>query len=189
MEYASYILITLGILLVCYLLMRPPAMPLKRQSREVAVQNKAQAPDPELEVQKARLLFQRELRRTPTPWGWPGHHGTASNESRRPLDSQEVHGVSESLHNLVGRLFSEKHTVDNREYLLRKDASLRSLVEDRYGRASTLKEQPNRRARAANDADMRGSNGKAGNLKGDNRKQAVVNVKRQPKELRTPWGW
>ena len=188
-EYAGYILITMGILAVCYLLMQPPAMPMKKQSRAVVAQKSATAPDPVLEAQKAKLLFQRELQRVPTPWGWPGHHVQASNGSRRPLNAEEVHGVSESLHHFVERLFSEKHTIDDREYLLRKDANLRSLVEDRYGRASTLKEQPNRKAKAANDVGPGGSQDQAGKLLSGNQKMVRASVKRQPKELRTPWGW
>ena len=143
MEYVSYILITMVTLVVCFLLMRPPAMPFKKESRATLAQKPAAA-DPALEAEKAKQIFQRKLQRVPTPWGWPGHNDSVANRGQWPLNAEEVHGVSESLHQFLERLFSEKHTVDDREYLLRRNANLRSLVEDRYGRASTLKKQPGR---------------------------------------------
>jgi hypothetical protein len=188
MEYVSYILITMGILVVCFLLMRPPAMPLKKESRATVAQKPAAA-DPAREAEKAKRIFQYNLQRIPTPWGWPGHDDSVTNRGQRPLNAEEVHGVSESLHHFVGRIFSEKHTVDDREYLLRRNANLRLLVEDRYGRASTLKKQPGRQAKAPRHAGTSNLHDQMDNVNDENLNKIVSRIKKQPKELRTPWGW
>ncbi len=124
MEYVSYILVTLGILLACLALMRLPEQPmpkknsLARASRPTKEAGFIGGKDTDT-AQETRLVLQRELMHVPTPWGWPGHHRPASLRSQASLDAQEVRGVSESVNQFVERLFSEKHTVDSQEYLLR----------------------------------------------------------------------
>ena len=49
------------------------------------------------------------------------------------LKTNGVNGGQDSLHRFVDLMMSEKQTVENREYLLKKDASMRALLEDRFG--------------------------------------------------------
>jgi len=213
MEYFNYILITLGILMACLLLMRLPAVPEKRERTVVHVdlaekKNVQKENKDGLDIaSRARLTLQREELHVPTPWGWPGHRGTGSVRKPTIPNSQEVHGVSESLYYFVDRLFSEKHTVDNREYLLRKDESLRSLVEDRYGRTSSTKEIPYRKVKSPllrdpsepHDQMDNFPSGKGDQIAAQIPRQAEISrvVKRKTplkktgglQDVRTPWGW
>ena len=215
MEYISYILIILAILLSCFLMVRVPEQPRRRRNKakELArpghVNKKSARVDavknkPEPPVQS----LQRQSLEVPTPWGWPGHHGPDLASKVTPLNAQEVHGVSESLHHFVDRLFQEKHTVEDHEYQLRKNASLRALVEDRYGKASALQDVPNPRAGGArtkglvgSDAQLRtvsggGQNGEASSGETYSnlgapvlRHSAALKKSRELKHVRRPWGW
>jgi len=215
MEYISYLLITLGILLACLFLMRLPAQPeqlqknggrIKRQGKGAAVQGGKLSKE---EIQHNKKVLQRELQHVPTPWGWPGHQDLGSfKNSHVPVNSQEVRGLSESIHHFVDRLFSKKRTVDNSEYLLRRDASLRAMVEDRYGRASAMKEIPYRKVKPprlrdpSEPPDQMDSfpSGKVDQIAAKIPKQAEtanilkgpVSLKKavgQSKEVPIPWGW
>ena len=215
MEYISYLLITLAILIACLILMRLPAQSeklqksaarAKRRGKGAEVQGSELSKD---EIQHHKKVLQRDLQQVPTPWGWPGHQDLGSfKKSNGPLNSQEVHGVSESIHQFVGRLFSEKRTVDNSEYLLRRDASLRAMVEDRYGRASTMKEIPFQKVKPPRLRDPSAPpdqmdsfpSGKVDQIAAKIPKLAeTAKVLKEPvpfrkvaggsKEVRTPWGW
>ena len=112
-----------------------------------------------------------------TPWGWPGsatkplrrQYGAAGNDAhRRPASSM----MSRWIEGLV----AEKQTVDNQEYRLRKDASLRTMLEDRYGQAGD--------AQAAGVAEFSPGSGLD---KGDPGASAI-NLSRI-KNLKSPKGW
>ena len=130
MEYVTYILIIAGILVLCLILFRDPEQSLARE-----VKPKAAKP-----LSEAHALSSETLS-VPIPWGWPGHYHHAPEKTRARPNAQEVHNVSETLHRFVDRLVSEKQTIESREYLSKKDASLRALLEDRYGRATAMKEK------------------------------------------------
>lgn len=207
MEYISYILIIIAILLVCFLLMRPPAIPLQKKSLKGQGQKPDKSTDQETNLHVAKRILRRELQRVPTPWGWPGHDESASSRNSLPPNAEAVHGVSESLHHFVERLFNEKHTKDSAEYLLRKDASLRALVEDRYGRASRMKEMPYRQVKAPLLRDPGAPHDQMDNFPGGKLDKIVSGIPKQPgnagvvkktapkkkvaglDDLRTPWGW
>jgi len=213
MEYISYILVTLGILIACWLLVRLPAEPVQQQNRLSRVSLTAKETDRATNGKStddgwhSRLVLQRELLHVPTPWGWPGHQGSTSSRSQMPLNAQEVHGVSESITRFVDHLFSEKVTVDSREYLLRKDANLRTLLEDRYGRASTMKEIPYRKVTPPRLRDPSAPHDQMDNFPSGKGDQIAARIPRQPQfsrvvrqqtplkktaglhEVRTPWGW
>jgi len=204
MEYVSYSLIILLIGLVCYSVMRPPAPSEEQQQRS----GKRKKADERAEALRVKRVLQREMMRVPVPWGWPGHHHEDPSRKPTPANFEEVHGVSESLHQFVDRLFSEKHTVDSADYLLRKDASLRALLEDRYGRASTMKAVAYRKVKPPllrdpsepHDQMDNFPSGKVDRIMAGISKQgqsavALKNTKSkrntptQLKELKTPWGW
>jgi hypothetical protein len=151
--------------------------------------------------------MQRELGHIPIPWGWPGHQGSASLRGQSSLDAQQADGVPQSISQFVDRLFSEKLTVDSREYLLRKDASLRVMVEDRYGRASTMKEIPYRQVKPPRLRDPSAPHDQMDNFPSGKVDQIAARIPRQPQSsrfvgqqdamkktadlhmVRTPWGW
>ena len=204
MEYLTYILITLGILVVCLVFMRPRAMPLQGASKGPSKQKGELAATERTDPGQVRAALHRSMKNVPTPWGWPGHHPARATSLP---NAEEVHGVSESIHSFVERLFTEKRTVDSKEYLLRKNASLRTQVEDRYGRSSTMKELPYQPVNAPRLRDPSAPHDQMDNFPSGKLDKIVKNIPRQPKvggvgngaassmpkttpkELRTPWGW
>ncbi len=205
MEYISYVLITLAIVVTCYLIMRPDASPesLKNARSKIEDEEKRLA-----DIANAKRVLSRELKNVPTPWGWPGHSETsATNGSLKP-GVQEVRGVSESLYHFVDRLFSEKRTVDSEQYLLRRDASIRALFEDRYGRASSMAEMTYRKVKPPLLRDPNRPHDQMDNFPSGKVDNIVARISSQPvtatrvkqqvilkkavgdlKEMRTPWGW
>jgi hypothetical protein len=161
MEYLTYILIICGIMGLCFLLFRNGAqasMDSGFKKRRMTGQIGGVASESPT-VQKPSIALAVNI---PTPWGWPGN-----DPMTHPHDE---HGVSESLHRFVDHLLSEKKTIKNREYLLKREENLRLLVEDRFGVS---------RPRA--DQDGAGSKSDAGSPIRFNRKTL--------REIRTPWGW
>jgi len=185
-------------------LMRPRVIPLQRTSKGSSNHKGEATARERTDPEQVRAALHRSMKNVPTPWGWPGHHPSRSSNT---LNAEEVHGVSESIHHFVERLFTEKRTVDSNEYLLRKNASLRTLVEDRYGRASTMKEQPYQPVKAPHLRDPSAPHDQMENFPNGKLDKIVKNIPRQPKvggtgnnapssmpkttpkELRTPWGW
>jgi hypothetical protein len=86
-------------------------------------------------------VISRELKRTRTPWGWPQQDGRLKGHQR---DGE----FTESLRRFADRLIDSKKTKEDRVYLAKRDASLRALLEDRYGRASRMRELKYREVKA-----------------------------------------
>jgi hypothetical protein len=92
----------------------------------------------------------RDLSKVPTPWGWPQQQKHDLNGGEPATAMSHSHSVSESLHHWADMLIREKHTVDDEDYRLKKEVSMRTLMEDRYGRASVkARKKPVRLPRAA----------------------------------------
>ena len=165
MEYITYILIIFGLMAVCFLLLAEKARvhKLKKPTSEIPAPVDASGED---------IALNREMLNVPIPWGWPGHDDHVTANSHASLSAQEVHGVSESLYRFADRLLSEKQTIESREYLLKKDVSLRALLEDRYGRAYRAPGNNNQAAKTP--------------LLHDPGKPLVMEPLR---EVKTPWGW
>ena len=165
MEYITYILIIFGLMAVCFLLLAEKARvhKLKKPTSKITTPVEASGED---------IALNREVLNVPIPWGWPGHDDQFTANSHASLSAQEVHGVSESLYRFADRLISEKQTIESREYLLKKDASLRALLEDRYGRAYRAPQDINRNVPAP--------------FLHDPGKPLVMEPLR---EVKTPWGW
>lgn len=208
MEYISYALITLVIVAACYLLMRPHASPEDLRNAQSKSAKLEEEETRRLEILNAKRVLQREISKVPTPWGWPGHHGPAASDAQLRSEIQEVRGVSESLYHFVDRLFSEKRTVDSEEYLLRRDASIRAMFEDRYGRASSMKEMAYRKVKSPLLRDPRSPHDQMDNFPSGKVDKIVAGISKQPatvtrlksqvafkkavgdlKGMRTPWGW
>jgi len=180
MEYVTYILIILGIMALCLYLLRDSGRilviakepSLSEKIRAHSIEKKATKNTTDTETSRVSPTLNGEALSVPTPWGWPGHLEHATVKNRNPLNAQEVHGVSESLHRFVDHLISEKQTVEDQNYLLKKDASIRALIEDRYGRAYTAAAA---RHRKVGDSPIRNPD---------------EILKMEPlRDLKTPWGW
>ena len=165
MEYVTYILIIIGIMALCFVLW-------PEKASEHTLKRSTQKSGTSAEIPRADTALNRAMLNVPIPWGWPGHEEHANDNSHAIFAAQEVHGVSESLHRFADRLLSEKQTKESREYLLKKEDSLRALLEDRYGRA--YKTPP------ANKQNTQSPNV---------RNPGKPLVMEPLHEIKTPWGW
>lgn len=160
MEYVTYILIVLGLLALCIRLIPKRDSADRSPGRRTAANVKSDrqaVPEPGL---TGRVDV-------PTPWGWPGNHSRTS--------TAEELSVSEALQRFVDHLVAEKQTVENSEYLLRKNESLRSMIEGRYRVPGSA---PNGSSRKPSTDP---SDGPVGG--------PIVFDRSRLREVRTPWGW
>lgn len=213
MEYITYILVILAITGVGVLMVRLPGrnrlkndkVALSSRSREH--RSKIKPSRAELQKQKThnREVIDRELSKVPVPWGWPGHDGHLHADDAN-LDEEGYHGLSYTLHHFVDKMTSEKKTVQDKEYMQKRSASLRSMVEDRFGQAKVMPEVKYRKTKAprlrdpsephdqmdnfpAGKADRiesgLGNIAGATNLYGEESRKKRVNLK----DVKKPWGW
>ena len=165
MEYVTYILIIMGIMALCIVLFRrkDEVNAVYRGGDSFSVTSKPDSPATSTEA-KASL---NERLSVPTPWGWPG------NDLRtRAVDERTV---SDTLQRFVDHLIVEKQTVEDRNYEQKRNESLRSLVEDRYGPSKNN----------ANGHGKSGSKKEPTDLAGS----PIVVARSSLHEVRTPWGW
>ncbi len=132
-EYVYYILALLVIGLVCLLTIRlltrretnhAALQYAKRQeylkSRQAAANKKSRGG----QVAKHPSVV-RELQSLRSPWGWPGH-------AAKDRDQDE----SVSMKTFTQRLLKEKELARKNSINMRTSASVRALLEDRYGRVN-----------------------------------------------------
>ncbi len=162
MAYVAYILVIIVIVSLCLFL-------LPEKDRGPSFDKKARKTDSANKPNRSVHTPNRETPIVPTPWGWPGH-ATAKNPAIPT--TREAHRTSESLPRFVDSLLSGKQTVENNEYLLKKHASLKALLEDRYGRVLPLPE----------------TNKENGRPPLVRHPSTTVGMKKL-QELKTPWGW
>lgn len=192
MEYVTYILIIFTICLVFLALLRPSLKSAAPDKREDVSASKPKAGRDEPRRQPAT-----NRGTIPTPWGWPGHDDRAVSRSVSGLPAElgatPIRSAPNSLHRWVDRLVSEKRTTEDRDYRMKKDASLRALLEDRYGRASKMQvnggggddgADPGSEIVSPAPPTMRG--------KGSGDRLAApqsLRTRRSGREVKTPWGW
>jgi hypothetical protein len=82
-----------------------------------------------------RIVLQRELQRVPTPWGWPGNELRRKDDANLAPYGLDLANSPGSMKSWIDHLIAEKRTVDDDDFQSRKQAALRSMVEDRYGRS------------------------------------------------------
>lgn len=206
MEYLYYLLVILALLALCLYLVRIPGHArLTRKPVDLADRARAYRKRQEKAAEQAPLppppehVFRRELRHVPTPWGWPG------SEVRQGGTS--LNGSPGSLQGWIDRLVSEKRTVDDNEYLLRKDASLRALLEDRFGRPAQPGKMVYRKVKPPQLRDPGRAYDQMDNFPSGRTDQIVAGLAHQPgkpahahrkpaarrivelKDMKTPWGW
>lgn len=163
MEYVTYILIILGVMALCLVVFRKKEHVIEVRSSRffVADSNQPESADGQIYGQ----LTPENRLNVPTPWGWPG--------SGSVFKAAEDRTVSETLHRFVDHLITEKQTVEDIEYLLKRNESLRSLMEDRYGMS--------RSGEYGLVKTTKNAPGPEG--------FSIIAETRDLKEVRTPWGW
>lgn len=141
MEYVIYlaaILVPLG--LCCYKVRELgraafPGRAWRAIGREDEIPEIANDKDATGSLRQAEQVRQRELLKVPTPWGWPGNPKKHETQYIQAQGGKPAPGSSEgpaTLHRWVDHLVSSKQTTDNREYLRRRESSMRALLEDRF---------------------------------------------------------
>ena len=163
MEYVTYILIILGVMALCLVVFRRREQYIELRSSRPFVAGSAGTES--TGEQSYGKLTQENRLNVPTPWGWPG--------SDSAIKAAEDRTVSETLHRFVDHLITEKQTVEDSEYLLKRNESLRLLMEDRYGMS--------RRVGSGSVKTKKNTPGPEGN--------SLVLEQREMKDVRTPWGW
>ena len=215
MEYIYYILIILGLIALSLILLSLPGrsrlkgdqMELARKAQNRRNRQQGSGNGAEFEKERRRSILKRELSKIPTPWGWPGHDPVTAVNRYAKINAQEVHGVSETLHKWVERLIREKQSVNEEEYLLKKEDNMRALLEDRYGHANRMKEMQFHKVKAPVlrnpnqphdqmdnfpsgktdriEAQLKSQPGPSSLVK----KQAQSGKKTEHQILKKPWGW
>lgn len=211
MEYVNYVLIILGILLVClYFIRIPGVLPAREAQLDLAAGKRPGAknkPAKGSQREAEKAILQRETMKVPIPWGWPGSQQRTAASRFSGSHTSEANGVSESLQRWVDHMVSSKPTVTDESYRRRKEASVRALLEDRYGRPSQPggiryeKTKPLLLRDPSRPHDQM-DNFPSGKLKqiesGLKKQQPAPGTSNSPakkprfevkKELRTPWGW
>lgn len=212
MEYVYYILIILGLMaFIIYLVSLPGRSRLSNDHMALAEdarkRKQRQQAQEEAEVRKSPRgrrsspAIQRELSRVPTPWGWPQYGDDKNGNSIH-------HDFSDSIHRFADRLIHEKKTVQDQKYLEKRNASMRALLEDRYGRASRMSEVPYRKVKAPLLRDPGATPDQMDSFPSGKGDQIAAKFGKQPgkfvggkkaasrdarradlKNLKTPWGW
>ena len=143
MDYLFHSLIALAVLAVCLVLVRSRGrarlahgqMELAEKSQKRRKRQDAKAANGASQLPNQKVVMKRELKKVPTPWGWAGSDVRRGNVRSAASNGNVLGGSSGSLTHWIEHLIAEKRTVEDDSYRQRKDAALRSMVEDRFGHA------------------------------------------------------
>lgn len=199
MEYIYYLLIVisiLGLLLLFFGRSVSFRETKNRNSARVRIQKDApvKRKDSTDTDSLASLLVsvRGENARFPTPWGWPGHIGhrghSAGSGLSRSFSSTDHRIADDSLQQWVDRLMAEKRTVQDREYILRKKASLRALLEDRYGKSAGGYDQVDNNRKTSAERITSSLKRDARQLRDVGSRRTTRNIS-ELQDIRMPWGW
>jgi hypothetical protein len=214
-EYLNYLLVILALLAVCLLFMlrRPTDARLRSRQAELAERARQRrrhamaAGENAASAERRKQVLNRELRSVRTPWGWPGSDVRIGNGLNGSNDGPPRQGTTGLLQQWVDRLITEKRTVDDDEYLLRRDASLRAMIEDRFGRSARPTEMAYQPVRAPLLRDPSRPYDQMDNFPSGRTDRIVAKLQREPgkpaeaprqalartnvalRDIKTPWGW
>jgi len=213
-EYVYYGFVVIALFGVCmYMVRRPTEGRLKSGQADLAERARRRrqttAPTGVNAAQAARRQqsLNRDLRTVPTPWGWPGSEVRAGSGLNGAASGQDANGAQRPLPQWIDRLISEKRTVDDRQYLLSRDAALRAMLEDRFGRPVRPTEIAYQPVRAPQLRDPNRPYDQMDNFPGGQTDRIVAKLQRQPgtsaqvrkpaaargnvplRDIKTPWGW
>ena len=214
MEYLYYILLILALLAGCLFALKVSGRnQLAGKAEELAErahrrrereQQKVRAEGADLAHRHA--ILERELKHVPTPWGWPGsdlHGGSRSDQADQGYGEIAHHGA---LRRWVDHLVAEKRTTEDEGYVQRREASLKALLEDRYGRAVKPSEMAYQKVKPPRLRDPSLPHDQMDNFPSGKTEQIVSGLDKQPdkpedrreaprrktgslKDVKTPWGW
>ena len=199
MEYVYYLLVIISILsLLIGLHLRSAKLREESKRNSIRVQviknvpGQRQKKESGTESPASQLVaLSRRMSHVPTPWGWPGHKGKGEyagySESARSSRSSDDGITGDALHQWVDRLMAGKRTVEDQEYVLKKNASLRALLEDRYG-TSGEKRDLSSRLQNSPERKKSGLKREARQLTDAGAKRSV-GAKARLQDIRVPWGW
>ena len=154
-----------------------------------------------------KVVLQRELQHVPKPWGWPGSELQRKEEANRALQGLATAGSLGSMKRWIDHLIAEKRTIEDADFLSRKQAALRSMVEDRFGQASQATEMKFQKVKPPRLRDPERPHDQMDNFPSGRAEAIVSNLSRQPGELnagipgqparkstalgdiKQPWGW
>lgn len=154
-----------------------------------------------------KAILQRELKKVPVPWGWPGsdlRHGQYTDNRQQQGGSHSAPGT---LRAWVDRLIAEKRTVDDEAYRERKEAALRTMVEDRYGSPSGPAKMTYRKVKPPRLQDPQRAPDQMDNFPSGRTDSILGKLSKQPRKtgrksaattrrktvsldkIKKPWGW
>ena len=222
MNYIYYILIILGLLALLIATVRLPGrsrlankqMELardtdKRKLKHQKAQAKVESRKPLLASdEKRNHVIERELARVPAPWGWPQYGKRKGIGKRAHEFTHSDHDLSDSLHRLTDKLFDEKRTVQDAEYLKKRNENMRVLLEDRYNPQVKMSKVKYQKVNAPLLRDPGTPHDQMDNFPSGKGDQLTEELKSKPrtqtgrtksagrdarrtdlKNLKTPWGW
>ena len=212
-----YSLIGLAVLALCLVLAKlPGSVRLASQPEELAERTRARRQrDRQKEAGDAKLLpqhkkvLQRELKQVPIPWGWPGSELRRENDEAASLYGPGLNDNNGSLKRWIDHLVADKRTVDDDHFRARREAALRSMVEDRFGHAPQATQVEFQRVKPPRLQDPDRPYDQMDNFPSGRTDTIVKKLARQPQpgrtkkqqerhavrhtvglgEIRKPWGW
>lgn len=204
MDYLVFSLIVLAVLAVCVYLIRLPGevrltgRPAELAERAQKRRKQQEASSSVAPIRVKKVVLQRELKKVPIPWGWPGSDARHGRRS---------HGNGISLKQWIEHLVAEKRTVDDEVYCELKREALRSMVEDRFGHAAKPGEMPYRKVKPPRLQDPNRPPDQMDNFPSGRTDAIVRKLSRQPgvprvdrsgngrrkaaglDQIKKPWGW
>ena len=172
----------------------------RRKSKEQAAQQKAENKNLK-RSQKANRpspIATRQLQNVRVPWGWPHH---VASEREQIASTNHSH----SFRQFAGKLMNPKRTKEDQEYLEKRNASIRALLEDRYGRASRMTEVEYRNVKAPLLRDPNQQYDQLDSMPSSRANAVLTRLKNQKRsdsnrlmpgsrstdlhDVKTPWGW
>jgi hypothetical protein len=156
-----------------------------------------------------KMIIQRELKQVPTPWGWPGSEMRHDGGEDAGLHGLDLRHDSSSLKRWIDHLFADKRTVEDDQYRSRREAALRAMVEDRFGRTPQATEVKFQKVKPPRLRDPDRSYDQMDNFPSGRTEAIVTKLSSQPSsaaskidqkqaplrktvglgDIRKPWGW
>lgn len=154
-----------------------------------------------------KAILQRELKKVPVPWGWPGSDLRRGQFADSPQQHAGAHSALGSLRGWIDRLVAEKRTVDDEAYRERKEAALRTMVEDRYGSSAGPAIMAYRKVKPPRLRDPQRAHDQMDNFPSGRADSILGNLSKQPRKtgrksaaatrrktvsldkIKKPWGW
>ena len=215
MDYLFHSLIALAVLAICLLLVQSRRrakladhqMKLAARNRKRRMRQQAKDASGGHRLPNQKTVIKRELKKVPTPWGWPGSEARHGNEPGVGPHWHGSDGAAGSLKHWIEHLVAEKRTVEDARYRQRKQDALRSMLEDRYGRAPKPAEMEYRKVKPPRLQDPERPHDQMDNFPSGRTHAIVGKLSQQParpklgqslrpgrkvaglENIKKPWGW